>query len=177
MRPDYSFYTIISDGWQLKHAVLDDRRIAYNIDTDTPFTCVPTGEPVPTTLSIIHFNTFRRLQSIDLHSNTHADTANYIAEAYIPPAKYNATCGLYFVDCDAVAPDVAVAINGMPFWLNPEDLVVGRSTASRDQSCFAAFTDCGWTGPYVLGNVFLQNVLAVFDVAFRVINFVSRTFY
>ncbi|KAG6359890.1 hypothetical protein INS49_010943 [Diaporthe citri] len=152
--PDYSFYTIISDGWQFKDAILDDRKIAYNIDSGTPFNCPK-----------------------DLHSNTHADTANYIADAYIPPAKYNATYGVYFVDCDAIAPDVAVDINGMPFWLNPEGLVVGRLTASQDQSCFAAFTDCGWTGPYVLGNSFLQNVLAIFDVEDRVIEFVSRTYY
>lgn len=57
--PDYSFYTIISDGWQFKDAVLDERKIAYNIDSGTPFNCVPTGEPVPTALSTIHFNTSR----------------------------------------------------------------------------------------------------------------------
>lgn len=65
----------------------------------------------------------------------------------------------------------------MPFSLNPEDLIVGRLSASQDQSCYAVFTDCGWTGPYILGNVFLQNVLAVFDVEGRVIEFASRTFY
>ncbi|KAL2293736.1 hypothetical protein FJTKL_05552 [Diaporthe vaccinii] len=146
-RPDYSFYTIISDVWLFEDTVLEDRKIAYNIDSGTPFICVPT------------------------------DTANYIADSYIPPAKYNAAYGVYFVNCDAIAPDVAVVINDIPFWLKPEDLVMGRLTASQNQSCYAAFTDCGWTGPYILGNVFLQNVLAIFDVQGKVMKFASRKFY
>ncbi|KAK7707101.1 hypothetical protein SLS64_007310 [Diaporthe eres] len=138
---------IVVNVWLFEETVLEYRKIAYNIDSGTPFICVPT------------------------------DTANYIADLYIPPAKYNAAYGVYFVDCDAIAPDVAVVINDTPFWLNPEDLVMGRLTPSQNQSCYSAVTDCGWTGPYTLGTVFLQNVVAIFDVQGKVVEFASRKYY
>lgn len=117
--PDYAFYTIISDDWLFEDAVLEDRKVAHSIDSGTPFICVPTSKPVPTALSTSQLITTRRLQSLDSYFNTHADTANYIADAYVPPAKYNATYGVYFVDCDAITQDVAVVINGIPFLAQP----------------------------------------------------------
>lgn len=99
-----------------------------------------------------------------------------IAEAFDPPAEYSDMFGFYVVDCDAIIPEVAVVINGTSFYLNAADLVLDAAKGINDP-CFIAFNDGGPNGPYVLGSVFLKNVLAVFDVENAVMEFAGREFY
>ncbi|KAK2607027.1 hypothetical protein N8I77_005736 [Diaporthe amygdali] len=142
---EYSFYTIIADGWYFDGAT-DERRFAYIVDSDTPLNILPT------------------------------DIVDEIAEAFDPPAEYSDMFGFYVVDCDAIIPEVAVVINGTSFYLNSADLVLDAAKGINDP-CFIAFNDGGPDGPYVLGSVFLKNVLAVFDIENAVMEFAGREFY
>lgn len=81
--------------------------------------------------------------------------------------------GGYFAPCDAVAPRVAVIIDGARFWINPTDLIYRELVDPASGMCMLGIST-GGTGPYILGSVFLQNVLAVFDVGAAQMRFYSR---
>ncbi|KAL1883973.1 hypothetical protein Daus18300_000081 [Diaporthe australafricana] len=144
----YSYYTILADGWSFEGAS-DTRKLAYIIDSDTPYIILPTS------------------------------LANDVANAFDPPARNNEVIGVYYVDCDATAPDIAFVMNGTSFWLNPEDLIIQESDGPHHMRgpCFIAFNDGGDAGPFILGSPFLKNVLAIFDVENAVIQFSAREFY
>lgn len=84
--------------------------------------------------------------------------------------------GSYFTSCNAVPPRVAVVIDDTELWLNPEDLMLGNMRNPLNGMCMTAISS-GGSGPYILGDVFLQNVLAVFDVDDAVMQFASRENY
>lgn len=84
--------------------------------------------------------------------------------------------GSYFTSCDATPPRVAVVIDDKQFWLNPEDLMLSQLRNPLTGLCMTTIST-GGSGPYILGDVFLQNVLAVFDVDDAVIQFASRKNY
>lgn len=99
-----------------------------------------------------------------------------INNAFEPAAEYDFIFGTYFTSCDATPPRVAVVIDGTPFWLSPEDLIMRDS---RDPLSGLCSTTVATTeeGPFILGDVFLKNVLAVFDVGDAVMQFAGRTDY
>lgn len=81
--------------------------------------------------------------------------------------------GSYFVPCDSVAPTFAVIISGASFWVNPADMIFKDLVDPGTGYCATAITT-GGSGPYILGDVFLQNVLAVFDVGNAEMRFYAR---
>jgi hypothetical protein len=81
--------------------------------------------------------------------------------------------GAYFVDCKAIPPPFAVIISGVHFWINPADLIYQELTDPSNGKC-ALSISTGGSGPYILGDVFLQNVVAVFDVGGAEMRFYSR---
>lgn len=95
---------------------------------------------------------------------------------FYPPAVYSFVDGGYFTTCDAVTPRVAVVIDGTPFYLNARDLIFRTMPDEVTGLCMTAFHD-GETGPFVLGGVFLKNVLAVFDIGENVFQLASRMRY
>lgn len=92
-------------------------------------------------------------------TDTFTELTNDIANAFEPPAKNNQVIGVYYVDCDARAPDIAIVINGTSFWLNPEDLIVQSSIDPEHTKgpCFIVFNDGGAAGSYILGSAFLKK--------------------
>lgn len=84
--------------------------------------------------------------------------------------------GGYFTSCNAVPPRVAVVIDDTDFWLNPKDLMLNQLRDPMNGMCMTTISS-GGSGPYILGDVFLQNVLAVFDVDDAVMQFASRKDY
>jgi len=76
-----------------------------------------------------------------------------------PPAYLDEDYGLYFVDCNATAPSFGVMISEEIFLTNPYDLILPNG----DGTCISGVQD-GGEGPFILGDVFLKNVLAVFDL-------------
>ncbi|RSL92078.1 hypothetical protein CDV31_015322 [Fusarium ambrosium] len=99
--------------------------------------------------------------------------AEAIAAAFEPQAVYLYQWGSYFVPCDSIAPNFAVNISGTSFWVNPADLIFKDLVDPGTGYCATAITT-GGSGPYILGDVFLQNVLAVFDVGNAKMRFYAR---
>lgn len=79
----------------------------------------------------------------------------------------------YFVDCNAIPPHFAVIIKGVRFWINPADLIYQDFTEPVTGKCAIAIST-GGSGPYILGDPFLQNVVAVFDVGGAEMRFYSK---
>ncbi|KUI59401.1 hypothetical protein VP1G_06608 [Cytospora mali] len=121
------------------------------------------------------------LEGVDYDTTGQADIivvvlAQAINNMFYPPAVYSFMNGGFLTTCDAVTPRVAVVIDDTPFYLNPEDLLFRSIPDEVTGLCMTAFND-GATGPFILGDVFLKNVLAVFDIGQNVLQFASRIHY
>jgi hypothetical protein len=85
--------------------------------------------------------------------------ANAFNALYNPPATLDEENGIYVVDCNATPPSFGVMISEEVFLTNLLDLILSNG----DGTCVTGVQD-GGSGPYTLGDVFLKNVLAVFDL-------------
>ena len=56
--------------------------------------------------------------------------ADEINAAFVPPATWSDYEGGYVVDCNATAPSVAVEIDGVLFYTNPDDLILDDGTGT-----------------------------------------------
>ncbi|KAL7921564.1 aspartic peptidase domain-containing protein [Trichoderma austrokoningii] len=99
--------------------------------------------------------------------------AESIANSFQPRAVYLYQWGTYFAPCDAIPPHFAIIISGVEFWINPADLIYQDLVDPLTGYCAIGIAS-GGPGPYILGDVFLQNVLAVFDVGAAEMRFYSR---
>ncbi|OLN86189.1 putative aspartic-type endopeptidase [Colletotrichum chlorophyti] len=99
--------------------------------------------------------------------------AEAIARSFSPSAVYLYTYGSYFAPCDALAPRVAILIEGASFWMNPVDLIYRNLRDDLTGYCQVGISS-GGTGPYILGANFLHNVEAYFDVGAGQVRFYAR---
>ncbi|RCI12561.1 putative aspartyl protease [Ophiocordyceps polyrhachis-furcata BCC 54312] len=99
--------------------------------------------------------------------------AEAIANAFQPRAVYLYQWGSYFAPCHAVPPQLSIIISGVEFSINAADLMYQDMKDPLTGYCAVAIAS-GGTGPYILGDVFLQNVVAVFDVGAAQMRFYSR---
>ncbi|KAM0554706.1 hypothetical protein ACHAPJ_006777 [Fusarium lateritium] len=99
--------------------------------------------------------------------------AEAIAKSFEPPADYMYQWGAYFVSCNAIPPHFAVIISGVRFWINSADLIIQDLIDPATGKCSMTIST-GGSGPYILGDVFLQNVVAVFDVGGAEMRFYSK---
>ncbi|KAH7311711.1 aspartic peptidase domain-containing protein [Stachybotrys elegans] len=99
--------------------------------------------------------------------------AESVADAFQPRAVYLYQWGAYFAPCDAIPPRLAVVISGVEFWINPSDLIYRNLVDPLTGYCAVAVAS-GGSGPYILGDVFLQNVVAVFDVGAAQMRFYAK---
>lgn len=112
-----------------------------------------------TTLSFIPHNLAQRYNSM-----------------FDPPAAIDSYSGFYVIPCDAAVPSLGVRIGGTTFWHNPKDLV--KQFDSSGQYCVSGIQSANTLGgPNILGDVFLNNVLAVFDLGAKQLSFAARTDY
>lgn len=88
------------------------------------------------------------------------EDAQAINKAFQPAATQDQSSGLYSVDCKAQAPDLGVTIAGTTFKINPTDMIMSNG----DGTCISGVQDGGSQGPFILGDVFMQSVVVVFDV-------------
>ncbi|KAL8733212.1 MAG: hypothetical protein Q9166_002229 [cf. Caloplaca sp. 2 TL-2023] len=102
------------------------------------------------------------------------DTADAINDLFVPPGVHNFSFGQYDVDCNAKAPDLAIKIGGQTFHINPKDLIIKDENGSG--ACFTGIT-ASYNRLAVLGDVFLKNVVAVFDIGHREMRFAARESY
>jgi hypothetical protein len=99
--------------------------------------------------------------------------AEAIARSFEPEAVYLYNWDGYFVECNAIPPQFAVIIDGVEFWINPADLIYRDMVDPLTGYCAIGIAS-GGSGPYILGDVFLQNVVAVFDIGGGKMRFYPR---
>lgn len=86
---------------------------------------------------------------------------------FSPPGRFDPSTGFWFVDCSSTPPPLGVKIGGRVFWHNGRDLIKPFRWArnGRRRSCISGVQESGRLGGInILGDVFLGNVLAVFDL-------------
>ncbi|MCJ1303494.1 hypothetical protein MMC08_006304 [Hypocenomyce scalaris] len=98
--------------------------------------------------------------------------ADAINALFDPPGVYNDTQAAYTVACNAAVPSLGIEIGGTTFDINPVDMIL----PAGDGTCISGVDD-GGPGPYILGDVFLKNVIAVYDVGASEMRFAAREFY
>lgn len=110
------------------------------------------------------------------------ELADAINNAFDPPASYDTDTGNYFVDCDAKAPLVSFRINGTDFDIDPTDLILhnvrpinGLDVDPDDSVPCGSGVAAAGADFFVLGAVFLKNVVALFDVGAGEMRFSPRT--
>ena len=155
----YSFYTITPDGFTISGTQLSryshgSHPHSIQVTSDFP-TIVDSG----TTLAYL--------------PDELADAVNAL---YDPPAQYLEDEGGFFVDCSATAPQFGVVINGTTFNVNAADLIFQTQQDPNTGLCLTGVQE-GGEGPFILGDVFLNNVVAVFDVGAAELRFAPHETY
>ncbi|KAF7332955.1 Acid protease [Mycena venus] len=86
--------------------------------------------------------------------------------------------GLYYVDCAAQAPPFSVTLGGKTFSTDPQDQVVWVGTDKNGNDLCVSGTQDG--GPqmmgsvFILGDVFMHNVVVTFDIQKNQMTFTQR---
>lgn len=65
--------------------------------------------------------------------------------------------------CNASVPEFGISIGGQVFMISQADMLLQSSVDPATGLCAVGVMD-GGTGPYVLGNTFMNNVISVFDI-------------
>lgn len=104
-----------------------------------------------------------------------------INAAFSPPATWDDYTGTYKVDCKAKAPSLGVNIGGTMFYINTLDMIIQDDVDDNGNPlCVTGVTDGGDdvnADLFILGDIFLKNVIAVFDFGVNEMLFISREFY
>jgi hypothetical protein len=101
------------------------------------------------------------------------DLAEKINAAFDPPAAYNKARDAFVVDCDAKAPALGVVIDGKTFWHDQRDLIVWAKDGVCTSGVGATKTVLG-IDVHFLGDVFLKNVVSVYDFGKNEMSFAAR---
>jgi aspergillopepsin I len=101
-----------------------------------------------------------------------SSTAKAINSLFSPKAVLNN--GVYTVNCNAKPPAFGVKIGGRTFVINPVDMIFADESSG---TCISAIQDGGAApGPFILGDAFLNNVVAVFDVGAAQLRFAVHNY-
>jgi hypothetical protein len=102
--------------------------------------------------------------------------AQAVNNLFSPAAQLLSNQGGYFVNCKATTPSIGVKIGGTTFQINEADLIYQNVVDSATGLCMSGIQDGGSSGPYILGDVFLQNVVAVFDIGAAQMRFAAHNY-
>ncbi|KAI0344446.1 acid protease [Trametopsis cervina] len=115
-------------------------------------------------------------------------TLNYlpseVAKAYnakfVPPARFDEDEGLYLVDCNAKVPAFSAVIGGKTFVVDTRDNILPNPGAEGSFKCISGTQDGGEVADgsiFILGDVFLHNVVSTFDISNNTVTIHERTRY
>lgn len=184
MATQYSFYTIIADAYIYEGsekrtqvntdswsklaapATVNTTQFPVIVDSGTTLLYLPTGKA---TLSPLRWNTNKNSHRylIDLYDD--------IAALYDPPAVYIEDEGASFAPCNASVPYVGVKIGGTVFNISDADLLMQEIVDPTTGYCLIGPQD-GGSGPYILGDTFMNNVISVFDIGASEIRFAAHDY-
>ncbi|KAK5120470.1 hypothetical protein LTR85_006125 [Meristemomyces frigidus] len=148
------FYSILPDGYVYKNnaSVITTYPTTYDaiVDSGTTLLYVPT-----------------------------AVASGYIASFEPPAVVYE---GDYYCPCNATAPYFGIEIAGETFNISSADIILPDSgfvsNATGIEYCLIGVLDggSGADGLTIFGDVFLKNVVAVFDVGASILRFAQHTY-
>ncbi|KAF8322526.1 acid protease [Clavulina sp. PMI_390] len=109
------------------------------------------------------------------------DSAAAYNAAFKPPAKYSDDWGGYVVECDAKVPAFDVVIGGKSFSIDAKDQLLPLGVYEHGKElCYSGTQDGGPAEDgniFILGDVFLHNVVATFDIQAYQITLSQRKSY
>lgn len=85
---------------------------------------------------------------------------------------YDQEVGGYVTACDAVAPAFGIKIGGQMIWTDPTNMILPQ-VKNRQGKCLTGISDTD-EEPYILGDTFMQGIVAVFDVGKLEMRFAKR---
>ncbi|CAD0096013.1 unnamed protein product [Aureobasidium mustum] len=155
-QPEYQFYAIRVDGWAVSKN--------WNADFDVKMTGNTRKTPL---LHAPTYNVIVDSGTTLIYAPT--DVAAALAAAFDPPSTISSTYGLYTVACNATVPRFGVAVSSKIFYINPLDLIIDTGLG------FCVLGVQSNNGGYtIIGDVFMRNVLTVFDVGAAQVRFSAR---
>lgn len=92
------------------------------------------------------------------------DVADTINGLFSPPADYYGG-GTYLVPCDATPPTLEIGIGGQVFRVDPGSMILPETRQPSFDADYCTTGIARGSGTYILGDVFLQEMLVVFDVS------------
>ncbi|KAJ7616523.1 acid protease [Roridomyces roridus] len=103
--------------------------------------------------------------------------------AFRPPAQWDLHTQTYYVPCNAIAPSLGVKLGGRVFNTDPRDAVVwvGKDEGGGDV-CVSGVQDAGGDAEdeglvFILGDMFLHNVVSTFDIGQNRVTLTQRKPY
>ncbi|KAH8888855.1 acid protease [Thozetella sp. PMI_491] len=101
------------------------------------------------------------------------DMARSINSMFTPHAQLNPSQGGWFVPCNAVPPSFGVQLGGQMLWTDPASMILPQV---RDPETGYCATGIGAvdSAPYILGDVFMQGLVNVFDLGKMELRFAKR---
>jgi hypothetical protein len=157
---NYSFYTILPDGYLLEGAVESfwgPHEIEVERNTDY-YAIVDSG----TTLMYLP-----------------PRIAEEVNALFDPPSVWIEDEGVYENDCNAKPPKFAVRINGTDFYINPKDILITGEEGYDPSTggCLVGIQPSGDGIPNIYGDTFMKNVVAVFDIGASEMRFAPHEYY
>ncbi|KAI1415273.1 acid protease [Hypoxylon sp. FL1857] len=91
------------------------------------------------------------------------NVAAAINNAYSPAGQQEDSM-VWSVPCDAVPPTLDIVIGGKAIRTHPSSMILPETAAEGSNRCLSGI-GAGQTGSYILGDTFMQEIVAVFDVS------------
>lgn len=98
--------------------------------------------------------------------------ASAVNGMFIPPGFLASDNATYYVHCDSLAPGLNIVIKNQTFLINPMDMKRHVS-----QSLCVSSVTVGSANRYVLGDLFLRNVLLALDFRSNTLRLSPRPYY
>lgn len=154
----YEFYTIVVDGF------------AYSASESTQFNPYNNNNPQKTALA--ENGTQAIVDSGTSLLYVPDDVATAVAGLFSPTGTYDDVNSVWQVECNATAPVFGVGIGSKIFYVNALDLILQTS----ETECISGVQP-NFGGLTILGDVWMKNVISVFDIGAEQMRFAARQYY
>ncbi|GAB7347353.1 hypothetical protein MBLNU459_g4289t1 [Dothideomycetes sp. NU459] len=162
-----SYYTIRPGGFTYRNASMDSPTSGNWTNPASAENCTSPVSSINTTFPVI-------VDSGTTLIYVPTAVANTITSAFDPPGHYSPEDGVDVILCNATAPDFGVTIGGTTFDISAEDMIIPGDF--EPGYCMSGVQD-GGGAVNILGDVFLKNVIAVFDVGAGMMRFAPNEIY
>jgi hypothetical protein len=102
------------------------------------------------------------------------EVAAAINAAYSPSGTQQSSM-VWSVPCNAKPPTLDIVIGGKPIRTHPSSMILPKTELNGSNRCLSGI-GAGQPGSYILGDTFMQEIVAVFDVSEKMeLKFAQRT--